>query len=286
MKINSYINDIVTRSCLPWQERMRVKKDLRAEINEAFDRGEYPEQIMERMGEPDEIARELYENHCGRSDRPFKEYKSSFNVMGLPLYHIIKTKYRRNGVRLGTMEYERIHVPAAKGFFAVGSRARGVFAFGNLSCGVVAFGNLSAGIISVGNISAGIFTLGNIGLGLLASFGNVAAGLFSFGNVAAGYAAAGNAALGRYAAGNSVCGDFAFKIPTDNIASGIGSVREFFSNAPGPVRSFFDFAASFIENLFLGQNAGIKTTAAVFCAAALISLPFIISRVIISRDRQ
>ena len=64
--------------------------DLNDEISAACEHGESIEQIIERMGDPDAAAAELFENYTGLPVRPFEEYKSRKTLFGLPFVHIIR----------------------------------------------------------------------------------------------------------------------------------------------------------------------------------------------------
>jgi len=254
MNAKKYIREIIQRSCLPPGERKRLKSDLESEISSRLERGETIEQIIERMGDPDMIAAELYENFAGKTERPFLEYKSERTLFGLPLVHIIRTNYAvpvpyvrtfgARGINIGG-RYGRIQynygLPAARGVFALGPKAKGIIAVGNFSTGFISIGNITAGIFSIGNISAGLFSIGNIALALLITLGNFAAGALSAANAALGYAAAGNLVLGKYAIGNEVKGTFAFSV--SNLYTQFEAIKTFFRGleAPAPIKAFFGF---------------------------------------------
>jgi hypothetical protein len=254
MNAKKYVHEIIQRSCLPPGERKKLKYDLENEINSRLEGGETIEQIIERMGDPDTIAADLYENYTGITKRPFLEYKSERTLFGLPLVHIIRTNYAAyfpyvrtfgvRGINIGG-RYGRIPynygLPTARGVFAFGPKAKGIIAVGNFSTGFISIGNISSGIFSIGNISAGLFSIGNIVLALLVALGNFAAGALSAANVALGYAAAGNLVLGKYAIGNEVKGTFAFSV--SNLYTQFEALKTFFSGleAPVPVKAFFGF---------------------------------------------
>lgn len=257
MNAKRYVNEIISRSCLPFVERQRLKNDLISEVEDALSNGETIEQVMERMGDPDEIARELYANYTGTEDtRPFREYKSELTIVGLPLVHIVRPVYgmafgnmrvaSAAGIRIGTRYGVRsFHgVPTARGIFAFGPKARGVFAMGIVSSGLISVGNVSMGLIALGNVSLGIFSLGNLAIAALFCLANFAVGLVSAGNLSAGYAAAGNLALGKFAIGNEVVGSFAFKIT--NLVEQMSEIQRFFAelDAPAFVKSFFTHVES------------------------------------------
>lgn len=259
MKAKQYIREIIERSCLPARERKRLKTDLENEIYSALERGESIEQIIERMGDPDEIAAEIYENYTDISIRPFLEYKSKKKLFGLPLVHIIKVNHAvlvpyfrivsSRGVNIGGRHNHFLFInglPTARGIFAFGPKAKGIIAVGNLSSGFISLGNISTGLISVGNISVGLLSLGNLSLALLITLGNFVVGSLAAGNAAFGYAAAGNFALGKFAVGNETVGTFTFDI--SNLYAQLDAIKLFFSKliAPAPVKSFF----AVIEKIF------------------------------------
>jgi hypothetical protein len=243
MNKQQYIHEIVSRSCLPRMERERLKRDLINEIDSALERGEYIEDIMERMGDPDKIAAELYANTATEAVRPFREYKSSVTLFGLPLVHVVRGEYGYGMVRVRGSHYQsqmnRVLLPTAKGVIAIGMKAKGIIALGNFSAGVISIGNFSTGLISIGNMSFGLLTLGNLAVAPLLAVGNMAGGIFSIGNVATGYAALGNVAVGVYAVGNEAKGTFAFSI--NNLAMQLGEVKTFLANldVAEPVKHFF-----------------------------------------------
>lgn len=256
----NYIREIIQRSCLSHKERKRLKSDLENEIDSRLERGETIEQIIERMGDPDTVAAELYENFSGMAERPFIEYKSERTIFGLPLVHIIRANYAASVPRVRAVGARVVNIggrygisphfyglPVARGVFAVGPKAKGIIAVGNLSSGFISIGNITAGIFSIGNISAGLFSIGNIALALLITLGNFAAGALSAGNTALGYAAAGNLALGKFAIGTKANGTFALSIK--NLFAQMEAVKSFISSleAPAPVKAFYGFVEKMCE---------------------------------------
>ena len=254
MNQKQYVREIVERSCLPKRECKRLENDLDDEINTALEKGESIEQIINRMGDPDEVAAELYKNFSDMSFRPFREYKSKKTLFGLPLVHIIRS-YERKDITVsskipGAGERNRIYrLPTARGIFALGRKAEGIFAVGNISAGFISIGNISAGIISIGNIATGLFSIGNIALALFFTLGNFATGLLAGGNMSLGYAAAGNFAIGEYAIGNKVEGTFTYIIT--NLSAQIEQIKLFFAEleAPAPVKAFFGIVENVLEML-------------------------------------
>ena len=246
MNQKQYVKNIIQRSCLPKKECKRLEKDLEHEINAALERGESMEQIMKRMGDPDDVAAELYENYSNLSTRPFREYQSEKILFGLPLVHIIQPNYTSSEQKAGEIG-RSFRLPTARGIFAFGPKALGFFSVGYLSAGLISIGFLSAGIISLGLLAGGLFSIGNFALALFFSLGNMAIGLLSAGNMALGYAAAGNLAVGKYAIGNRVDGTFTFII--SDLSRQIEQIKLFFAGlaAPAPVRTFFGIIENALE---------------------------------------
>lgn len=260
MNAKQYIREIIQRSCLPKRERKKLKVDLESEINSALERGENIEQIIERMGDPDKIASELYENYSGESLRPFFEYKSENTLFGLPLVHIIRINYAAAVPNIRTVGLRGVNIggrynnfafvnglPTARGVFAFGPKAKGIIAIGNFSAGFISIGNISSGLISIGNVSAGLFSIGNFALALLISLGNFTVGALSAGNLALGYGAAGNCVFGEFAVGNEAVGTYTFKV--SNLSGQFDAIKEFFRglNAPTLIKEFFGYVEKIIE---------------------------------------
>jgi hypothetical protein len=116
----------------------------------------------------------------------FKEYRSRWTLLGLPLVHI------RTGARLGEK------MGTAKGWIAVGDRAYGIlFAAGGVAVGGISFGGVAVGLIAVGGACAGLLAIGGFALGGLA-LGGGAVGFVAAGGVAtAGLGAQGGLAAAR-----------------------------------------------------------------------------------------
>ncbi len=296
MNTTQYIREILQRSCLPAAERRRLRGDLENEIAAALERGERPEQVMERMGDPDRVAAELYENYVRQAPRPFREYKSNRMLFGLPLVHIIRgygmaqvpqaraagLRFVNIGGRYGAADIGGL--PTARGVFAFGPKARGVVAVGNFAAGFLAVGNFSAGIISIGNLSAGLFSVGNLSLALLFALGNAAAGALCAGNAAVGYAAAGNLAVGRYALGNDAAGTFTFIV--SDLSAQFGQIRAFLAglDAPAPVRLFFT-AVEKALTLLNDPAAALPLLLAASALLLLILALFIVPNRLLKQDK-
>ena len=121
--------------------------------------------------------------------RPRFEYRSRFELLGLPFVH----------VRLGGGVAEQ--PKAVKAWIAVGDCAVGV---------LVAFGGLAVAPLSLGGFAIGLLPFGGMAIGLLA-LGGFSLGMYSFGGVAFGWQAYGGCAVAWTAAmgGIAVARDFA-----------------------------------------------------------------------------
>jgi len=115
-----------------------------------------------------------------RPTQPVWEYRSRFELLGLPFIHL----------RMG----DRLAEPV-KAWIAAGDCACGVlFAFGGLAVAPVSFGGCAIGLVSFGGMAVGGLALGGFSLGIW-SFGGLAVGWQAFG----GCAIAWSAAYGGYA---------------------------------------------------------------------------------------
>lgn len=264
MKKNQYLREIAERACLPKKYRKKVMEDLSAEFDSIYAQCNDEQETMRRMGEPDEVAAGIYENYLATNDtqRPFVEYKSEYELFGMPLIHIVKgrkqTRFNRGR--------DLISIPAARGFIAIGRRAKGVIVIGNLCCGIIAIGNLSAGVITLANVGLGLFGFGNLILGLAFALGNAVAGLFSIGNGAVGFCAVGNAALGRYAVGHLAAGEVSLSVEA---FSHTASLKPFLERLPQNFQPFFEQAVSLMQDLH-GYGLAIALLLILGIAAAII----------------
>jgi hypothetical protein len=133
-----------------------------------------------------EYYTQLLAGRCGGVfPRAAWEFRSSWNLFGLPLVHV------RVGDRFSILK------PPVKAWVAIGERAiGGLFAFGGLAIAPLSIGGLSLGALSFGGVSIGIIGLGGITLGGWALFGGLAVGWQAFGCIAIAWStAAGSIAL-------------------------------------------------------------------------------------------
>lgn len=122
---------------------------------------------MERQNCP-----ELFQEETSVTMSSFKEYRSKWTLLGLPLVHI--RTGARPGEKLGT----------AKGWIAIGDRAYGVlFAAGAVAVGGISMGGATVGLISIGGASVGLLAVGGLALGGLA-LGGGAIGIMAAGGIA------------------------------------------------------------------------------------------------------
>ena len=132
---------------------------------------------------PDELKKVI------RSAYDF-EYRSKWNVLGVPLIHINIGRGKK----------------VAKGIFAVGTIAYGVFSFGGLSVGLFSFGLISIALLALGTIAVGGISMGAISIGYIA-LGALAIGVYALGGCAIAFnVAIGGMAHGKVAIGQSVKG--------------------------------------------------------------------------------
>ena len=126
------------------------------------------------------IATLTPEERATRPTQPVWEYRSQFELLGLPFIHF------RSGDRLAA---------PVKAWIAAGDCAFGVlFAAGGLAVAPVSLGGCALGFFSTGGMALGALAIGGFGLGIW-SFGGLAIGWQAFG----GCAIAWQAACGGYA---------------------------------------------------------------------------------------
>jgi hypothetical protein len=247
MTRKQYIYEIVDRTCLPRIYKKKIVEDLMQEFDNLLAQGYSENDVMKNMGNPDDIASEIYENYISTEDvsRPFIEYKSSRMIFGMPLVHIVKGT-RQEFVRASRNGRNSLRgVPTAKGFIAIGRRAKGIIAIGNFSCGVISLGNFSCGVISIANIGARFLSFGNLIFGILMALGNAAVGSFAVGNLAIGYSTVGNGGIGRYAIGHLAFGQQYLSVR--NMYRG-QQIQDFIDGIPILIQPFLHFGVSLVEN--------------------------------------
>ncbi len=111
--------------------------------------------------------------NCG-APRPAKanwdgygfEYKSQFEVLGLPFIHV-SFKYNRN----------RIPV-VARGVIAIGQFAAGIISVGQFAAGMITIAQFGIGIISVSQLTVALYALAQVGLCVFGGYGQVVKVLF------------------------------------------------------------------------------------------------------------
>jgi RNA polymerase sigma factor (sigma-70 family) len=141
------------------------------------------------------LAGLLANQYAGHFPPAAFEYRSRWNLFGLPLVH----------VRLGD-RFDILRGPV-KAWVAIGSsHAVGVlFASGGIAVAPVSFGGIAIGLLPFGAIGAGLLSLGAVSIGVW-SFGGLAAGWQVF----CGCGVAWNAAMGGLAfAHDYACGGIA-----------------------------------------------------------------------------
>lgn len=254
MNKQQYLREIADRACLPSSYLKKILADLSEQYDTILAGCGDPQEVIRRMGDPDEVAAALYESYCSTQaiERPFVEYRSKTQLFGLPLVHIVKSRgtgsvaFVRTGPahRFGWQQGTR--VPTAKGIIAIGWRAKGVVAIGNFTCGIISLGNVSLGLLTIANAGLGVIGLGNLVMGLLFAFGNAAGGLFAIGNLALGLCAVGNAVFGQYALGREAAGAVAQSVKS---FAQTGVIAQFITAVPKGLQGFFNTAVWVINNL-------------------------------------
>ncbi len=122
---------------------------------------------QERLSQPEAFTAEV-----DQVDSKQREYKSSWQLFGIPLLHF----------RFGMPEQGDKPV---KGWIAGGETAYGVlFAWGAVAVAPISVGIISFGILSVGVIGVGIIGLGTVGMGLI-GFGASAVAYKAYGSLSA-----------------------------------------------------------------------------------------------------
>lgn len=263
-----YIREIADRTCLPPRYRKKIISDLTEEFDQLLSSGLSEAEVIQRMGNSDDIAEGIYENYAEIEElsRPFLEYKSKTELFGMPLVHIVKAK-RYNRINRYNNKFNML--PTARGVIAIGQKARGIVAIGNLCCGVVAIGNLCAGIFTFANIGAGLFSLGNLCIGLLLAMSNGAVGLFGFGNAVLSFNGFGNAVLARYAVGNAVLGKYVLRLNEQvNLSEQISG---FISDLPKITQKFFGMCANLTDHFYILIAVIIITVILIIVSGILIS---------------
>lgn len=216
-EINEYVGRVMSYITADESIKSRLAEDLSAHILEASQGGDV-EEIIRRMGNPQEMAQDLMDSLYqdkqdvlkalikakaeARYAASYYEYKSKRQLFGLPLVHI-KFGFGKKGVGV------------AKGIIAIGNISVGAISIGGLAVGGLCFGGLCAGLLSFGGLAlALLLAVGGVSVGAF-SVGGLAVGLFSFG----GCAIASHIALGGYAGAHVAIGgqaNGAYAISTDS----------------------------------------------------------------------
>ncbi len=106
------------------------------------------------------------------------EYRSSANLLGLPLVHIA----------VGSSAAGGYHRGVATGWVAIGDVAFGVFfACGGVALGGIGVGGASLGVVSLGGLALGLLAIGGLGVGVVAMGGVAVAAYAAIGGLAVAY---------------------------------------------------------------------------------------------------
>lgn len=161
MNKNEYIKKVMKLIVTSRKTKRRIKEDLGARIDEAFDDDPYYD-IVINMGTAEEVAHEfmdnlengtLFSDVVFRQAKPY-EYISKMKIGKLPLVHVHTGGY--------------VNTSKAKGIIAIGDIATGVIAIGGVSFGLISAGGVSFGVISIGGVSFGGISIGGVTFGLIA----------------------------------------------------------------------------------------------------------------------
>jgi hypothetical protein len=152
-------------------------------------------------------------------------YKSSFELLGIPFFHVTA------GARMENGRWKR---EVARGWIALGPIAFGVlFSLGGVAFGGIAFGGLALGALTLGGVALGGYSLGGLAVGYLA-MGGLALGF---------HGAMGGAAIAKtFALGGLAIAEHA----NDPAAE-----RFFSEGAAGVGRAIMDHSEWFLLLLFL-----------------------------------
>lgn len=213
-KIDSYVNEVLSYIIADRKMKKRIKDDLLLQLSEAA-RTESIDAVIERMGDPRDVARDFMDSMYDSkndllneimSDNPdsavfvrrIYERKSKTTVFGIPLVHIKISRYGRPTV--------------AKGIIAIGTVSIGVISIGAIPIGIISIGAVALGLVAFGAVAVGLLlALGAMGAGAVA-FGGIALGLGAIGGIAVGKIAIGGIAYGTVAIGEEVYGEYAMQI--------------------------------------------------------------------------
>lgn len=253
-QINNYVNEVLSYIVADRNMKMRIKSDLALQLEEAAQR-ENLEDVLQRMGDPKDVAKEfmdsIYEDKGEIIDEMINsrsnesiymkriyEYKSKITLLGVPLVHIKLNRYGKPCV------------------------AKGIIAIGTISIGVISIGAIPFGLISFGAVSLGLFAFGGIALGLLMAIGGLAIGGLAIGGMAVGMGAIGGFAVGEIAVGGYAKG---------TVAVGAKAIGEYTLTTKhiGPenideieklIRTAFPKLPDWVVNLFTNIDASLGNT--------------------------
>lgn len=201
-KIDIYVNEVLSNIIADENMKERIKSDLYLHLREVDQRGDL-DHILKKMGNPKDVSKEfmdsIYEDKTEIIDKLLQErikvnklmndhyeYKSKFNILGLPLLHIKINKH--------------IGKPCV---------AKGIIAIGTVSIGIFSIGAVPIGIITIGSAAIGVISFGGLAIGLLLAVGGVSIGSLAIGGLAVGFGAIGGCALGKIAIGGYAKGTVA-----------------------------------------------------------------------------
>ena len=206
-KIDGYVNEVLSYIIADNNMKARIRDDLTSQLNESAATEDIDE-VIHRMGEPKEVAREFMDSMYEDKGELFDEIISKHPDKAVFMKRVYEFKSRASlfGIPLVHIKFNRYGKPTV---------AKGILAIGTVSVGFISIGTIPLGVICLGGLPVGIVALGGISIGLLLAIGGIAVGAAAIGGVAVGLAAIGgvaigNIAVGGYAKGIVAIGDRAF----------------------------------------------------------------------------
>lgn len=123
----------------------------------------------------EETALGTWRRHLHPSGRSYREFRSHYELFGLPFIHFTSGICPETGARR-----------TATGIIAVGRKAVGFVAIGQVALGAIVFAQAGAGLLSFGQAVLGIIAVGQAGLGIWFGAGQLATGKTAIGQLALG----------------------------------------------------------------------------------------------------
>ncbi len=199
-KIDGYVNEVLSYIIADNNMKARIRDDLTSQLNESAATEDIDE-VIHRMGEPKEVAREFMDSMYEDKGELFDEIISKHPDKAVFMKRVYEFKSRASlfGIPLVHIKFNRYGKPTV---------AKGILAIGTVSVGFISIGTIPLGVICLGGLPVGIIALGGISIGLLLAIGGIAVGAAAIGGVAIGNIAVGGYAKGIVAIGDRTFGDY------------------------------------------------------------------------------